>query len=383
MAHVQPFDGDWFNMEFNLCRYHPKHKCIGIEIDDRTGCVMFNCNRATISSCTACALNLVIATRHLRKKTTQMKFVWYHTFIHITIFVSMVKHHIDIIKSFCKRKKYFQNFIIHMDLLLDDWNKIVDDLELSKQYNALLKSEGFEYEYASVGSIRAHLYDTLFQFFTCLNHPKHILWFIKLRKGYYFKKLIINGTDKLCKISVQKLEDAMNMNKGTQGLIPDVMYVIPVLQYLSSNHKLIASKLVTNNRKNKNNKHKYKIKKWLLDIFIHRKYAQNLYDGMWIDCLLNMGSIFKHQPYHWEIRSLAQMKCANYVCSNEYFPYKYGIVVDRENITQMTERYRAKEFTKINKFYKCSRCKMTRYCSKKCQKYHWKYEHRYSCQHLI
>ncbi len=80
--------------------------------------------------------------------------------------------------------------------------------------------------------------------------------------------------------------------------------------------------------------------------------------------------------YSMEIQSCSLNKCFNDKCTKNYFKHKYG--KSRNEITRLTAR--GQEIVCINKWYRCKQCKIALYCRRKCQKYHWKYEHHKYCK---
>ncbi len=91
-----------------------------------------------------------------------------------------------------------------------------------------------------------------------------------------------------------------------------------------------------------------------------------------LQALKALHALSDKKPYKRVMKHLNEMlahnnsRCNHVNCRIDYIPFKYGM--DYHNIITKSTQMRVPV---QNKWYLCSKCKLTYYCSRKCQKRDW------------
>eukprot|EP01084_Bolivina_argentea_P083850 151797_1 len=138
----------------------------------------------------------------------------------------------------------------------------------------------------------------------------------------------------------------------------------------------------------------------LLDLgkkFNNYKFLYNALRCQGLEILENMqqGYVGKNKEFVEKVNEIIKLlkdqenddfylvKCCNDKCNKTKYVngYETSSVNDCESSSVSSESGVSR--VKVNRFYRCKKCNSAVYCSKKCQKWHWKNGHKYLCRELV
>eukprot|EP01084_Bolivina_argentea_P137782 242652_1 len=357
---------------FESCRYYSTSKeCIESHYNAKENKYSFSLkNIVSIfnsSACIQCSLMLLMPTKNLTYEFGHTINEYIQEMPPSWIFLSIFnREHITIFKRFLTQKMYFKNFMRTIDALICYCERVPSDIKFQMQLCKFINSSSRLECVQIAESTKQKLYEKLFIFLKLFNRKRHVLWLIQIKNGYYFDKYVIQSYKQL-RLKHDQLSDS-SAASVTQWAFTEIFFYGP-MKCLQKYRENIFRYLQLNVKKQS---HVYN---WLFKNYDALTRCQT---GFCFECFLDNMKCVQYSKVHY----YSFVKCNNRLCNNTYYPFVYGFEFKNKTMDEWDRLYVLKKLKKINKFFKCGQCKMTFYCSRRCQKYDWKFGHRDVCRYF-
>ena len=242
-------------------------------------------------------------------------------------------------------------FWVKMDEEWDKHDLIRGDLESLNLYS--LKSD--------IGHIRTLFHNFQKQTVDFLRKYKCLKWFIETDKSKWFKKYVCESLE-----SNENFQQMLKRQKWRDGIYLYPLHVtLLIRRFINSDHTIYK-----------------RIKQYI-------PFCVDFFIKMWP---VNTGELMIEMKEFSELyrrKRKNKISCNNCECKRDYTEWKYGMEYYDEDTDAHEHKKRGYKHENvwkekiINKWYKCKRCKIAYYCSRKCQKLDWnRYDHKLFCKNM-
>ena len=332
-----------FEIDLRTCRYYGTSKqCFDIDpIGLRVAAQPKICNQCSIKilSIACTEFNTNTKTAHLLKKQNILMFA--------NLFRALFSHPNNLY-YFLQNKQTFNRYLFTMMEIIRKL-KNSNNVKLCEYYTIYVSN-----------------------FMRFVGQKRHLIkWFIEAQNGKYFKQFVIDEFNKY---------KHKNNNNNKNKLSERYLWMYPVITFI-------------------NKKHEYYIKKAIIKKDLYKGKTRRNY--IWIERILqektlpatikygginDLEFLFCYDESKRQRVNFGKMLKKNIICDNRECPLRSCI----ERVSSKS-KFRDKngrrheiiiERGKVHKgkWYKCKRCRMMYYCSRRCQKIDWnKYYHKSLC----
>ena len=263
-----------------------------------------------------------------------------------------------ILDIICCHKTLFQRMMRILFIDLEFWERVYEEWNRFDLIHGELKSKELYPLQSDIGEIESLLINFQKQTVDLMRSNKCLRWFIKMDDNKWFQKYVCKSLE-----SHQSFQIMLERQKRRWGVYLYPLYISHLIEKLYINQNQTAFN---------------KIKKYIpFDMHTLSIWRTNI-----LGLLLEMEKfceVYRHKRKN-------KISCNNSECNRDYIEWKYGLEYYDRDTDALEYKQRGHKYKNvweeriINKWYKCKRCKIVYYCSKKCQKLDWnRYNHKLVC----